>query len=141
MLRQDWDYRRISWNDVDFAIILGFLVTGSQAATTSKAIFSHFSQLRIDQALIPRRKAAFGLSMAALGATILTGGLASPITAPLLVSGTLPVVDMALDKTLSPRDAAMWQQREDACRKLLGQFHELKAIFSIPEDSFDKFEF
>ncbi|EFX06567.1 hypothetical protein CMQ_6888 [Grosmannia clavigera kw1407] len=141
VLRQNWDYRKISWNDVDFAIILGFLVTGPQATTTCKALFSHFSQMRIDQALIPRRNDAFGLSMAALGATILTGGLATPITAPMIVGGLLPVMDTGSDKSLSPRDAAMWQHREASCQRLLSQFHELRSVFGMPVDPFGQFDF
>ncbi|RMJ07396.1 hypothetical protein CDV36_013010 [Fusarium kuroshium] len=44
-LRQGWNYKNTSWNDVDFAIILGFLVTGPQAARITKDLFDRFSRL------------------------------------------------------------------------------------------------
>ncbi|KAM5343282.1 hypothetical protein ACJ41O_014248 [Fusarium nematophilum] len=43
-LRQGWAYSEVSWNDVDFAIILGFLATGQQATRRSKDLFDSFTK-------------------------------------------------------------------------------------------------
>ncbi|KAI8722688.1 hypothetical protein NCS52_00413200 [Fusarium sp. LHS14.1] len=124
-LRQNWDYMNISWNDVDFAIILGFLTTGPQATQRTKDLFTCFERLRIRQApdlrftmSAKRFMASWGVSMAAVAVTFLTGGSAAPITGPVIVGSWV-----------SARDTAMWDRRMACCQDLQRRFPQLEEFF------------
>ena len=128
-LREDWEYRNISWNDVDFAILLGLLVTGSRAEEKSKTLFQTLEALRFEQLLVPRAQLGAGL-MTAMGAMAIlgTGGLAAPFVAP-MVLGKLG----ASGVRLSQRDQLVWDQRLDATRRLVDKFPQLKPLTEVPK--------
>ncbi|RSL92039.1 hypothetical protein CEP52_014059 [Fusarium oligoseptatum] len=136
-LRQGWEYMNISWNDVDFAIILGFLVTGPQAAPRTMDLFTRFSILRIEQALEARQMVAGNGFMtcwcvgAAAGAvTFLTGGLAAPVTIPLFVgSGVTGMGFGVAGASISARDLNMWKKRIEWCQTLQRRFPQLEGLF------------
>ncbi|KAI8675580.1 hypothetical protein NCS57_00459600 [Fusarium keratoplasticum] len=125
-LRQDWNYMKISWNDVDFAIILGFLVTGPQAAQRTKNLFIRFSRLRINY-LVGRGnvvRATPGV------ATALTAGLAAAIVGPLFVAGWASAMGSGVDRHgISARDAAMWKRRIEWCQDIQHRFPRLEEFF------------
>ena len=123
-LRKDWEYRNISWNDVDFAILLGLLITGPRAEEKSKTLFQALEALRFEQLLVPRAQLGAGL-MTAMGAMAIfgTGGLAAPFVGP-MVLGNLG----ASGAQLSPRDQRVWNQRLDATRRLVDKFPQLKPL-------------
>lgn len=117
---------KISWNDVDFAIILGFLVTGPQAAQRTKNLFIRFSRLRINY-LVGRGnvvRATPGV------ATALTAGLAAAIVGPLFVAGWASAMGSGVDRHgISARDAAMWKRRIEWCQDIQHRFPRLEEFF------------
>ncbi|EEU37262.1 uncharacterized protein NECHADRAFT_78360 [Fusarium vanettenii 77-13-4] len=136
-LQQDWKYMKISWNDVDFAIILGFLNTGPQVTQRMKELFACFSRLRINQALAARanlsRKgflACWCVSATAGAVTFLTGGLAAPITGPLFVGGCFSGLGVGLaGDSILAHDMKMWKRRIEGCQDLQRRFPQLEEIF------------
>lgn len=128
----------ISWNDVDFAIILGFLVIGTQAADKSAMLFANFEQLRIEQVLVSIRKApakgfmSFSFASVAAGAlTVATGGLAAALLVPIIFHSSVGSFGMGvIDAGVSVRDSYLWKTRRVACRDLVTQFEQLEVLFS-----------
>lgn len=127
----------ISWNDVDFAIILGFLVTGPRATQSTKDLFASFSRLRINQALAARgdfsRKGfltCWCVSATAGAVTLLTGGLAAPITGPLFVGGCFSGLGFGFaGDAINARDVKMWKKRIEGCQDLQRRFPQLEGFF------------
>lgn len=128
----------ISWNDVDFAIILGFLVIGTQAADKSAMLFAGFEQLRIKQVLVPRRNmpgkgfmGCWWTSVAAGVLTVATGGLAAPVTGPVIFgSGIAGMGIGVIGMGVQARDSSLWATRRATCRDLATQFEQLGVLFS-----------
>jgi hypothetical protein len=123
-LRRDWEYRNISWNDVDFAILLGALVTGPKAAAKCKELFQTMETLRFEQFLVPRAQMSAGLATAMGAMAILgTGGLAAPFVGP-MVLGKFG----ASGAKISKRDQIIWDQRLDTMRDLGHRFPQLGVL-------------
>ncbi|UPK90794.1 hypothetical protein LCI18_001729 [Fusarium solani-melongenae] len=125
-LRRGWKYMNISWNDVDFAIILGFLVTGPQAAQRTKNLFIRFSRLRINY-LVGRGnvvRATPGVAAA------LTAAWVAAIAGPLFVVGSALAVGSGVDRHgISARDEAMWKRRIEWCKDIQHRFPQLEEFF------------
>ncbi|OTA58444.1 hypothetical protein K449DRAFT_334693 [Hypoxylon sp. EC38] len=138
LLRQGWEYLNISWNDVDFAIILGLLVTGSCAAEKSKILFDAFWNLRVQQVLRPRSQAcikpfvgSWVIGFTSGLVTAATLGLAAPVTGPVFVGSWCAALGFGIAGTgMQIREEAMLRKRNAACRKLLNQFPQLEPILS-----------
>lgn len=138
LLRQGWEYLNISWNDVDFAIILGLLVTGSCAVEKSKILFNAFWKLRVQQVLRPRLevcdkpfKGAWSVGFASGLATVASLGLTAPVTIPLFLwSWGVAMGSGIAGFEMQRHDEAMLGKRIAACRKLRRQFPQLQPILS-----------
>ncbi|KAK5999034.1 hypothetical protein PT974_01421 [Cladobotryum mycophilum] len=136
-LRHDWDYINMSWNDVDFAIILGLLTTGPRAAKKSKALLDIFNQLRTKQVFSARAQEASKGSLncwwvgAASGIiTVATLGAASPLTVPLFVGSWATGIGYNIaGVTIDQRNRSMLEKRTEACLRLCGRFPQLRGIF------------
>lgn len=124
ILCQDWQYLRMLWDDVDFAVILGLLVLGPAAATRSVKIYRALCKLRAEQAEVTRRSAP---SLDPFLIAAATGGLAAPFVLPLMAGGWAAAVAM------KNRNGAMPEQRRKAYRSLMTQFPELKVLFEEEE--------
>ena len=125
MLRRNWEYRNISWNDADFAILLAALVTGPKATDKCKKLFRAMETLRFEQFLVPRAQLSAGLATAIGAMAILgTGGLAAPFVGP-MVLGKFG----ASGAKITQRDQLIWNQRLDAIRDLGHRFPQLQALF------------
>ncbi|KAM0248869.1 hypothetical protein ACHAQJ_009268 [Trichoderma viride] len=126
VLCQEWKYIRMLWDDVDFAVILGFLVMGPGASTKSIKIYRALCKLRAEQAETPRRGAP-NIDPFLIAAA--TGGLAAPFVLPLLAGGWAAAM-----KNRNLNGAAMMpEQRRSAYKSLTMQFPELKALFEAEE--------
>ncbi|KAF4955343.1 hypothetical protein FSARC_11877 [Fusarium sarcochroum] len=126
-LRKGWDDIDIFWNNVDFTIILSFLLVGTSSTDICKKMFDQFASLRLEQA--HRNK---DMNRAQLGAgaaifTLLTGGLAAPLTIPMMMGVE------AAEKTMSRRDRFLWGERLSACQNLLSRFEKLSAIIELED--------
>lgn len=128
-LRLGWEYRNISWNDVDFALLLGALATGPKAADRVANLFQIMQDLRLEQFLVPRAQMSAGLVTAVSAMAILgTGGLAAPFVGP-MVLGKLG----ASGTRLSRRDQIIWNERMDTMRRLGDRFPQLRGLLSSLE--------
>lgn len=112
---------RMLWDDLDFAVILGLLVTGSAATTKSVKIYRALCKLRADQAGSPKRGAP---NIDPLLIAAAAGGLAAPFMLPLMAGGLA---------ALKSRNGAQPEQRRRAYRSLTSKFPELKALFEEEE--------
>lgn len=128
MLRRDWEYRNISWNDVDFAVLLAALVVaGPEAAEKCRGLFRTTETLRLEQMLVPRAQLGAGLATAVGAMAILgTGGLAAPFVAPMVLGKFGGGTSTA---KIGRRDQLIWDQRRDAMRDLARRFPRLRAVF------------
>ncbi|KAK5652318.1 hypothetical protein OQA88_10668 [Cercophora sp. LCS_1] len=124
-LRRGWDYRNISWNDVDFAIMLGALVAGPKAEQKCRDLFQTMETLRFEQFLVPRAQLGAGLATAMGAMAILgTGGLAAPFVGPMVLNKF-----GASGARISKRDQIIWDQRMDAMRDLGHRLPQLQVLF------------
>ncbi|KAF5675792.1 hypothetical protein FHETE_2395 [Fusarium heterosporum] len=123
-LRQGWDETNTYWNDIDFAIIFGFLLVGSSSADVCKKLFEQFATGRIEQAQRNKRS-QLGAGAAIL--TLLTGGLAAPVTIPMMMGAG------AAEMTMSKRDRFLWEQRRSMCKELLDRYQQLTAIIDLDD--------
>jgi len=123
-LRKGWEYRNISWNDIDFALLLGILVVGPKVVEKCKELFQTMETLRFEQFLVPRAQLSAGLATAMGAMAILgTGGLAAPFLGPMVLGKFGASVPR-----ISRRDQVMWDQRLDAMRRLAEEFPQLRAL-------------
>lgn len=123
-LRSGWEYRNISWNDADFAILLGALVTGSKAVEKVRELFQVMETLRLEQFLLPRAQMSAGLVTAVSAMAILgTGGLAAPFVGP-MVLGKFG----ASGAKISRRDQIIWNERMDTIKHLGDKFPQLREL-------------
>lgn len=132
-LRSDWEYRNISWNDVDFAILLGALMVVGQedeAATRKcRELFHTMGTVRLEQFLVPRAQLSAGFATAAGVMAILgTGGLAAPLVGPMMLGKLGAAVGTG---KISRRDRAIWDQRLDKGRDLAIRFPQLRGVVSV----------
>ena len=115
------------WNNVDFAIILGFLLVGTSSADICKKMFDQFASLRLEQA---QRNKTLNRSHLGAGAAILTllsGGLAAPLTIPMMMGVE------AAETTMSRRDRYLWGERTKVCKELLSRYESLSAIIELDD--------
>jgi hypothetical protein len=125
LLRSGWEYRNISWNDVDFAILLGSLVVGPKAMGRCRELFQAMETLRFEQFLVPRAQLSAGFVTAVSAMAVLgTGGLAAPFVGP-MVLGKFG----ASGAKISRRDQVIWDQRLDVSRDLGVRFPQLRDFF------------
>lgn len=124
-LRSLWgEYRTISWNDIDFAIFLGLLTTGPEAAQISKQLFQTMGTVRLEQILVPRAQLASGLlTVVGAAAVIRTGGLAAPFVGP-MVLGRFGAEGAKIRK----RDQVIWDERVDMLKGLSEKFPQLGVL-------------
>ncbi|KAK4451051.1 hypothetical protein QBC34DRAFT_459627 [Podospora aff. communis PSN243] len=112
-LRWGWEYKNISWNDVDFAILLGALVVGPKATDKCGDLFQTMETLRLEQFLVPRAQLSAGFVTAVSAMAILgTGGLAAPFVGPMVLG------KLGSGAKISRRDQAIWDQRMERGREL-----------------------
>ncbi|KAK0622383.1 hypothetical protein B0T14DRAFT_552844 [Immersiella caudata] len=124
-LRSGWEYRNISWNDVDFAILLGALTVGPKATEKCRELFQSMGTIRLEQFLIPRAQLSAGFATAIGAMAILgTGGLAAPFVGP-MVLGKLGKSGVRISR----RDQVIWDERLDRGRDLSERFPELQELF------------
>ncbi|KAF5026413.1 hypothetical protein F66182_1478 [Fusarium sp. NRRL 66182] len=123
-LQQGWDDANIYWNNIDFAIIFGFLLVGASSTEICKKMLDQFASLRIEQAQRNKRS-RLGAGAAVL--TLLTGGLAAPITIPMMMGVG------ATEMTMPKRDRLLWEERTSMCEKLSDRYEQLATIIE-PKD-------
>ncbi|KAK0639688.1 hypothetical protein B0T16DRAFT_247265 [Cercophora newfieldiana] len=135
-LRSNWEYRNISWNDVDFAILLGALMVvgpgddDAEAATsTCRELFYTMGTIRLEQFLVPRAQLSAGFATAVGVMAILgTGGLAAPLVGPMMLGKLGAAAGM---EKISRRDRVIWDQRLDKSRDLAVRFPQLRGVVSV----------
>ncbi|RFN52120.1 hypothetical protein FIE12Z_3672 [Fusarium flagelliforme] len=122
-LRKGWDDVNTYWSDVDYAIIFALLLVGPSSADICKKMFDHFAKLRIEHAQryndLNRSRAGAAIL------TLLTGGLAAPLTIPMMMGAG----DAAM--TMSANDSYLWGERMNMCKELLERYAELAAIIEL----------
>ncbi|EWZ30378.1 hypothetical protein FOZG_15865 [Fusarium oxysporum Fo47] len=123
-LRQGWDDVNIYWSDIDFAIIFSFLLVGSSSIEICKKLFDQFSTLRAEKASRNKELNRTRLGAGAAVLTLLTGGLAAPITIPMM---------MGAEMTMSTHDRYLWGERTRMCKEILGRYEQLEAIVEVGE--------
>ncbi|KAH7466622.1 hypothetical protein FOMA001_g16800 [Fusarium oxysporum f. sp. matthiolae] len=123
-LRQGWDDVNIYWSDIDFAIIFSFLLVGSSSIEICKKLFDQFSTLRAEKASRNKELNRTRLGAGAAVLTLLTGGLAAPITIPMM---------MGAEMTMSTHDRYLWGERTRMCKEILGRYEQLEAIVEMEE--------
>ncbi|KAJ4123983.1 hypothetical protein NW765_007029 [Fusarium oxysporum] len=123
-LRQGWDDVNIYWSDIDFAIIFSFLLVGSSSIEICKKLFDQFSTLRAEKASRNKELNRTRLGAGAAVLTLLTGGLAAPITIPMM---------MGAEMTMSTHDRYLWGERTRMCKEILGRYEQLEAIVEVEE--------
>ncbi|RGP81406.1 hypothetical protein FLONG3_551 [Fusarium longipes] len=124
-LRKGWNDVNTYWSDVDYAIILAFLLVGKSSADVCKKMFDHFANLRVEHA---QRNTDLNRSRAGAALlTLLTGGLAAPVTIPMMMGAG----DAAM--TMSANDRYLWGERMNMCKELLDRYKELAAIIELKD--------
>ncbi|KAF4473323.1 hypothetical protein FAGAP_13241 [Fusarium agapanthi] len=123
-LREGWDDANIYWSDIDFAIIFAFLLVGTSSVDTCKKLLDQFSNLRVEKVSRNKELNRTRLGAGAAVLTLLTGGLAAPITIPMM---------MGAEMTTSTRDQYLWSERTRMCKELLGRYEKLEAIIDVEE--------
>ncbi|KAM0082422.1 hypothetical protein ACKRZS_005407 [Fusarium odoratissimum] len=123
-LRQEWNDVNIYWSDIDFAIIFAFLLVGTSSIEICKKLFDRFSNLRVEKASRNKELNRTRLGAGAAVLTLLTGGLAAPITIPMM---------MGAEMTMSTHDRYLWGERTRMCKELLGRYEQLEAIVEVEE--------
>ncbi|KAF4340073.1 hypothetical protein FBEOM_6008 [Fusarium beomiforme] len=123
-LREGWNDVNIYWNDIDFAIIFAFLLVGTSSIDICKKIFNQFANIRVEKASRNKdlNRARLGAGAAVL--TLLTGGLAAPITIPMM---------MGAEMTTSTHDRYQWGERISMCQELLTRYEQLAAIIELED--------
>ncbi|KAF5686379.1 hypothetical protein FCIRC_2935 [Fusarium circinatum] len=124
VLGEGWDDVNIYWSDIDFAIIFAFLLVGTSSVDTCKKLVDQFSNLRVEKASRNKELNRTRLGAGAAVLTLLTGGLAAPITIPMM---------MGAEMTTSTHDRYLWSERTRMCTELLGRYENLKAIIEFEE--------
>jgi hypothetical protein len=137
LLREDWTYINIWWNDVDFALLLGFLVVGQRAAAKCKSIFKVFRQLREEEVVKPRSEGCgkgsltcWGIAVFSFAAMAVSGGALAPVTAPLFATACTTGLGCGVAAS-AIRYGEMKKRcrRFQACRDLVHSFPQLRTIF------------
>ncbi|KAM0187280.1 hypothetical protein ACHAPI_011193 [Fusarium lateritium] len=126
-LRLEWNDVDKYWNNIDFAIILAFLLVGNSSTDICKKIFDQFTSLRLQEAQrnYDLNRSRFGAGAAVL--TLLTGGLAAPLTIPMMMGAS------AAEMTMSSRDRYLWEKRTNRCKELSEKNKVLAAIIEVEE--------
>ncbi|RSL49689.1 hypothetical protein CEP54_012288 [Fusarium duplospermum] len=112
-LRRGWRYVNLSWNDVDFAIILGFLVVGPPAARSTTDLFTRFSTLRINQVLGARQMVRENEAVSLWWWMYTVAGTVVPLIGLFAALETIK----------------MWNRRIAYCRVLQRRFPQLEELF------------
>lgn len=124
-LRKGWNDVNTYWNDVDYAILLSFLLVGKSSTEICKKMFDHFANLRVEYA---QRNTDLNRSRAGAALlTLLTGGLAAPVTIPMMMGAG----DAAM--TMSANDRYLWGERNNMCKELMARHKELEAIIELKD--------
>ncbi|KAI1023699.1 hypothetical protein LB505_011208 [Fusarium chuoi] len=123
-LCEGWNDINIYWSDIDFAILLAFLLVGTSSTGTCKKLFDQFSSLRVEKASRNKELNRTRLGAGAAVLTLLTGGLAAPITIPMM---------MGAEMTTSTHDRYLWSERMRMCKQILGRYEKLEAIIEVQE--------
>jgi hypothetical protein len=123
-LRQGWDDVNIYWSDIDFAIIFAFLLVGTYSVDICKKLFDQFSNLRVEKASRNKELNRTRLGAGAAVLTLLTGGLAAPITIPMM---------MGAEMTTSTHDRYLWGERMRMCKELLGKHEQLEGVIELED--------
>jgi hypothetical protein len=115
------------WNNIDFAIILAFLLVGTSSSEICKKLFGQFANLRLQEAqrIYDLNRSRFGAGAAVL--TLLTGGLAAPLTIPMMMGAS------AAEMPMSSRDRYLWEKRTSRCQELSEKNEALAAIIEVEE--------
>jgi hypothetical protein len=137
-LCRQWNYMKISLNSADFAITLGFLVSELEGRAKAKIVFDMYNRLRWGQALHSRQEApangfirCWCVAAASIAATIVTGGLAAPVTIPLAVGSSVAGMGCGVSGVIvGVRDEKMWDQRMEVYESLYGQFPHLRQLIA-----------
>ncbi|CAJ0554960.1 Ff.00g134730.m01.CDS01 [Fusarium sp. VM40] len=126
-LRLEWNDTNKYWNNIDFAIILAFLFVGISSTEICKKIFDQFASLRMEEAQrnYDLNRSRFGAGAAVL--TLLTGGLAAPLTIPMMMGAS------AAEVTMSSRDRYLWDQRMSRCKDISERYESLTALVEVEE--------
>jgi hypothetical protein len=127
----------IWWNDVDFALLLGYLIVGQGAATKCKTILEVFCHLREEEVVRPRnegcvkgRVVSFGVGAVSFMATFATGGFLAPVTVPLFLTSCGTVMGCGIAESEISRGVMVKRLRRlDAFNDLVGRFPQLNALF------------
>jgi hypothetical protein len=124
-LRKGWNDVNTYWNDVDYAILFAFLLVGKSSTDICKKMFDHFANLRVEYA---QRNTDLNRSRAGAALlTLLTGGLAAPVTIPMMMGAG----DAAM--TMSANDRYLWGERMNMCKGLLERYKELAVIIELKD--------
>lgn len=88
-------------------------------------MFDHFANLRVEYA---QRNTDLNRSRAGAALlTLLTGGLAAPVTIPMMMGAG----DAAM--TMSANDRYLWGERNNMCKELMARHKELEAIIELKD--------
>ncbi|KAM0234729.1 hypothetical protein ACHAPO_006093 [Fusarium lateritium] len=121
-LRNGWNDVNTYWSDVDYAILFAFLLVGKSSTDVCKKMFDHFTNLRVEYA---QRNTDLNRSRAGAALlTLLTGGLAAPVTIPMM---------MGANDAMSANDRYLWGERMNFCKGLLERYKELAAIIELKD--------
>lgn len=131
------EYRNIWWNDADLALALAYLLVEGPAAPTCREIMTRLAELRKSEVTEARRE-AWGKgftagSSAFVGAwavTLLTGGAALPVTAPIMATSlSAGFGSGVVASTLQEAEAGRWRERRVASGRLEREFPRLEELF------------
>ncbi len=132
------EYRNIWWNDADFALALTYILVEGPAASTCREIINRLAELRKSEVTEARRE-AWGKgftagSSAFVGAwavTLLTGGAALPVTAPIMATSLSAGFGSGVVASgLQEAEASRWRDRKIACSRLEVEFPRLSELFA-----------
>lgn len=138
-LRELWgEYRNIWWNDADFAITLAYLLLRGKAASRCRDLMASLAVLRKIEVTETRTQVwdkgvavGAGTFFCAGVLTICTGGMAAPVTGPVMAgSWTLGVSSIITGNTLKDGEVKRWKRRLMACAKLQRHFPCLRKLFA-----------
>ena len=133
LLRHGWKYYNIWWNDVDFALLLAYLVIGARTGTKCTTIMKRFNEMRYKEVIEPRGEACGKVFMACcwlgvVSSIAATGGLAAPLVP--VISTVTGFSSIATVLGLGVGGEQRFKQRQEACRNLVKRIPKLKGFFS-----------
>lgn len=133
LLHHGWKYYNIWWNDVDFALLLAYLVVGARTGTKCAAIMKKFDLMRYKEVIEPREVAcgkAFtaGWFLGSTGIGLVAAAAGLGLVLPFI--GATTSFDLAATGVvLGLCEVQSFRRRQEACRNLVQRIPKLNAFF------------